>query len=468
MFKLFVFCFSHDSIALIHNLCEWLTNLFRSDIYKPYLNRVFLMCSVFILVFISLCYYNFLSINILERKLQILIQTTVDVTKRFHGFYINADSKHYDEGVHFEKIDNGELGIIVKNSGDIHQLNNGMSQLKNEIEEIIGSDLLWTVAVIEKANVAGEVTHFLPLREAYISLDESRHSRNSWISRTIAGESIDKSYRIFNENNVRLTEPYYEKGSSEYIRSILYPVYIDKEIQAIIIVDFKNALIETCINKYNKENHTTLALTDVNHVFSYRFSLPHSITKEKNYISWNFSNIIIQALLFTIIIIIIINVVISFYRKTWKDYYYDSMTGFYRRDHYEPKLNKMTNASVIICDIDHFKSINDTYGHDVGDMVIHEVTKRIRKSIRDTDIAIRWGGEEFVIILPKMKCNDLIHKSEHIRKSVSFGKINEISVTISLGCTHQNPGENIISTLKRADKALYQSKSLGRNKTTFL
>ncbi|MZG82864.1 hypothetical protein E5N05_20285, partial [Photobacterium sp. CAIM 1938] len=213
------------------------------------MNRGILGFAVFILVFISLCYYNFLSINTIERKLQTVIQTTVDVTKRFYGFYINADSKHYDKGVHFEKVDNGELGIIVNDSGDIHQLNNAMSQLKKEIEGIIGSDLLWTVAVIEKANASGEVTHFLPLREAYISLDETRHNRSGWISRTISDESIDKSYRIFNENNVRLTAPYYEEGSGKYIRSILYPVYIDKEIQAIIIVDFKDALISSCIYK---------------------------------------------------------------------------------------------------------------------------------------------------------------------------------------------------------------------------
>ncbi len=432
------------------------------------MNRGILGFAVFILVFISLCYYNFLSINTIERKLQTVIQTTVDVTKRFYGFYINADSKHYDKGVHFEKIDNGELGIIVNDSGDIHQLNNAMSQLKKEIEGIIGSDLLWTVAVIEKANASGEVTHFLPLREAYISLDETRHNRSGWISRTISDESIDKSYRIFNENNVRLTAPYYEEGSGKYIRSILYPVYIDKEIQAIIIVDFKDALINSCIHKYNKENHTSLALTDIDHLFSFKFSLPHSISEEKNYIGWNFSDVLIQTLFLSIVILLVINIILGFYEKTWKEYHYDSMTGFYRRDHYEYKLNKLTNTSVIICDIDHFKSINDTYGHDVGDMVIQEVTKRIRKSIRDTDIAIRWGGEEFVIIFPKMKCNELINKSEFLRTSVSLRKFNEISVSISLGCTHQNSGENIMSTLKRADKALYQSKNLGRNKTTLL
>jgi len=119
--------------------------------------------------------------------------------------------------------------------------------------------------------------------------------------------------------------------------------------------------------------------------------------------------------------------------------------------------------SLIFLDIDNFKKLNDTLGHLVGDRVLVDVTKTIRKSIRKSDIAIRWGGEEFLVLLPNTK--DPLPVAEKIRK-----KISELTyegcgqITVSIGSTVYLPGDTIDYMLRRADQALYKAKRLGKNR----
>lgn len=93
----------------------------------------------------------------------------------------------------------------------------------------------------------------------------------------------------------------------------------------------------------------------------------------------------------------------------------DLMTHFYRRDYYEKKLLSQKSFCLLIIDIDNFKSINDTYGHEVGDEVIRTVAERVNQCIRQSDIAIRWGGEEFILSFPVMTREQLALKAEEIR-----------------------------------------------------
>lgn len=135
------------------------------------------------------------------------------------------------------------------------------------------------------------------------------------------------------------------------------------------------------------------------------------------------------------------------------------MTGLYRRDFYEMKLNHMSGKSIIIVDIDKFKEINDKHGHFKGDEVITEVCRRLRQCIRGDDLAIRWGGEEFVIVLSNVSCIDLFNRSEAIRISVSESPIAGMNVSVSIGAAI---GQKLSfkRTLKMADTALYQSKKM--------
>ncbi|MDB5194601.1 MAG: diguanylate cyclase [Parcubacteria group bacterium] len=125
------------------------------------------------------------------------------------------------------------------------------------------------------------------------------------------------------------------------------------------------------------------------------------------------------------------------------------------------------NVSFIFFDIDHFKQVNDTYGHDAGDEALKAVADTIRMSVREGDTAARFGGEEIALTLVGATERDAEHKAEDIRRqieNIKFGKYPELKLTISAGVASAEQGSTIEDILKRADKALYNAKGSGRNK----
>ncbi|MEH2921724.1 diguanylate cyclase [Samsonia erythrinae] len=128
---------------------------------------------------------------------------------------------------------------------------------------------------------------------------------------------------------------------------------------------------------------------------------------------------------------------------------------------------KQKSFALIALDIDHFKRINDTYGHDVGDIVIRHMGQLIRASSRDTDILCRSGGEEFLILLPETTLDEAINTAERLRQCVQESTLPVVgNITISLGVALWQPGDNRIAiehAFKMADDALYQAKQKGRN-----
>lgn len=157
----------------------------------------------------------------------------------------------------------------------------------------------------------------------------------------------------------------------------------------------------------------------------------------------------------------------------------DRLTELYNRGHWEECLNRefsrykryQTISSVVMFDIDHFKRVNDTYGHQAGDEVIRQVADAIRKSLRKSDIAGRYGGEEFGIILGNSDAAAAMQYCERLRQTISELVIeyeeHRISFTVSLGISEiNNTLETPTAWLEQADKALYASKEGGRNQTT--
>lgn len=147
----------------------------------------------------------------------------------------------------------------------------------------------------------------------------------------------------------------------------------------------------------------------------------------------------------------------------------DYLTGLPNRRFIDRKLNEMKNQpapfSVILFDIDHFKHINDRYGHDVGDKVLKKFAFLIQENIRAEDIVGRWGGEEFMIIANGVTFQEAAEFAERLRKLVeeSYFLHGEI-VTASFGVTEYKLKERLQELLKRADIALYLAKANGRNK----
>jgi len=153
----------------------------------------------------------------------------------------------------------------------------------------------------------------------------------------------------------------------------------------------------------------------------------------------------------------------------------DALTGLYGRPFWQEQaavslrkfLKSGTPSCMLMLDIDHFKQINDTYGHDVGDMVLCGLAHVIRGSIRATDCAGRFGGDEFIILLPDTPLEDALIMAERIRKKVAslrLRKVPDLHLTCSIGVAclekhHHDLGE----WMKEADTALYQVKKAGRD-----
>jgi len=157
----------------------------------------------------------------------------------------------------------------------------------------------------------------------------------------------------------------------------------------------------------------------------------------------------------------------------------DGLTKLFNRSHWEVCLQaefkrwtrSQSPSSLVILDIDHFKSVNDTYGHTVGDDVIRHLASLIKKHGRETDISGRYGGEEFVVLLADTSIENALIFAERLRKEVaqSIVKHNDIdlSYTISLGIAEINPAiKTYEEWIEHADTALYRSKETGRNKVT--
>ena len=117
--------------------------------------------------------------------------------------------------------------------------------------------------------------------------------------------------------------------------------------------------------------------------------------------------------------------------------------------------------AVLMLDLDYFKGINDTYGHAMGDAVLKQVGQILRSAVRRTDRVYRYGGEEFVVILPQIDLRVAYERAEQIRLSIAQNvKVCDETVTCSIGIAH---GIDIKSTFLIADQALYQAKKSGRN-----
>ncbi|HEY3796932.1 MAG TPA: PleD family two-component system response regulator [Caulobacteraceae bacterium] len=155
----------------------------------------------------------------------------------------------------------------------------------------------------------------------------------------------------------------------------------------------------------------------------------------------------------------------------------DQLTGLHNRRYMTGQLGALVNRAVrggdpvsaLMVDLDHFKKVNDSFGHDVGDEVLREFAVRLASNVRAIDLPCRYGGEEFVVIMPDTKLADAQNIAERIRRHVAGSPVRTstgeaLQVTISVGvAATTGPGDSAEGLLKRADEALYAAKAAGRN-----
>lgn len=174
----------------------------------------------------------------------------------------------------------------------------------------------------------------------------------------------------------------------------------------------------------------------------------------------------------------------SHVRSLEKDLIHDSLTGLKTRAFFEEEANLYLDSirtihatkrkewfgfkhmSFLFLDVDHFKNVNDTYGHDIGDSVLKKVAGAVSRSLRGGDTAARFGGEEMVVSLLGANEDDAFHTALRINelvKGLRFEEAPDLRVTISIGIVTADDNSSLEELLNRADKALYEAKENGRN-----
>ena len=160
----------------------------------------------------------------------------------------------------------------------------------------------------------------------------------------------------------------------------------------------------------------------------------------------------------------------------------DGITNVFNRRYFDIHIEKMLASSLasakplslMLLDIDHFKMVNDTYGHQSGDEVLKQLPQRVARCVRPTDLFARYGGEEFVVLLPDTSIQNAAVIAERIRKSIDQESFHipvepgALHKTISIGVTLLEDGDTVKTMLERADKALYHVKNTGRNKVAVI
>ncbi len=150
---------------------------------------------------------------------------------------------------------------------------------------------------------------------------------------------------------------------------------------------------------------------------------------------------------------------------------HDKLTGAYNRDFFDTRKDlwiqelkyKELELGIIMLDIDFFKDVNDTYGHNCGDLILKRLVSVINSTIRQEDMLVRWGGEEFIIVSYVSSLENLYNIAQNIREKIEVESFEQVgNITCSFGVTLYKD-ESIENTIERADQALYEAKKGGRN-----
>jgi len=202
------------------------------------------------------------------------------------------------------------------------------------------------------------------------------------------------------------------------------------------------------------------------HSLNNYLELYEALIDKENYIKINQDSFIIQAskieethILFTLTNITDISSKLNI----------DPLTGIYRKNYLNDIASKILKDNekfaLVVLDLDDFKKINDTYGHQVGDNILKEFVKLVKIQIRKEDIFARWGGEEFLLLMKDTTPQDVKHRIESIRTQIDeyiFDVVEHITCSFGIACTTKD--DDIDSLLYRADKALYEAKATGKNR----
>ncbi len=302
------------------------------------------------------------------------------------------------------------------------------------------------------------------------------------------------------EKKLKISNLYKDEAGKDLMISLSAPVFTNDSFKGVVSIDIgldilnkylKNEHILGDLYLVNKENYILAATSSFDLteklIYSPKNSVKIEITKNELYLIniQNSNQIKLKAFrnaLWKILILFLIlnlTIIVFYLKKLLLKVEYiaktDSLTKLLNRRTLESEIKSLINVSnrykqdlsFLLIDIDFFKKINDTYGHQIGDEVLIEISKLFIEKTRDYDVIGRYGGEEFFIALANTNINDAFILAERIRKNaklIKIGKLN-INLTISIGCTQLKENDTYFKILKRIDTLLYKAKGTGRDIT---
>lgn len=398
-----------------------------------------------------------------------LIQNFRYFSDSIYRYQMNAMNAKSSEVSKYKDI------IILRNPGerygvdDVKDVEKELNYLISTLENnLVIKDSLWTVA-----NIFPNYMLVKPFRKEYVSHvnNEMKFDGQGYFTYLLNSDGVQSELNFDTTiyETISVFGPY-DEITGENIFTLTFPLYLDRQVKSIIVVDVKSDFIARFINRYNLNNFSYFKLNR-NEIAPFIFN-----TLAMQNINSTYESIVNIPVLYVVFVFtfffflsLVVNVFIKYINNYIKYNSIDQLTGFYKRDKYKlSETSRLVNCIAIV-DIDLFKNINDSFGHAKGDDVITEVCNRISSTIKPTDIAIRWGGEEFVIIFGDViEFKQFSELLDGLLFSVNRTCIFELPVTVSIGGVISKDKLLFTDAFIYADKALYESKGTGRNKQTII
>ena len=300
------------------------------------------------------------------------------------------------------------------------------------------------------------------------------------ISKNYLNSSMDKNQILEYYITSAVSNNFYEEKFSQCDINIISKETIEK-INSNLKVEIKEILDDF------KPFVTDIKLGDIDYVLSFlpiksfdksintyiiSYIKDDEISEAK--ISFYLNFFIANLIIISLIVLYLLRVNFLEKKIFIKKAYTDALTNLLNRAKFNFDVNELINSenlneySLILYDIDFFKKVNDTYGHDVGDIVLKEFSNITKNSLRKDDLVYRWGGEEFIALVKTTLKDDLVKISEKMRIAVENYTFTGIkNLTSSFGVVCANSSDTIDSLVKKADEALYTAKQTGRNRVVF-
>lgn len=373
----------------------------------------------------------------------------------------------------------GALSIYIRYNPEFTDPNSGLFFVWNEKTQDFApykvtdfstapkEELVWYDIPVEN----GKATWMEPYENNYIDCDMISYVVPYYIQGELVGIiGMDINYEYLKELINSITV--YETGHAFLVnKQGKVIVHKDYELYHSLLLPEEISHAKKCVSgdmvqyEYSNKEKTTVYSETKNNMFLCVTAPNAEIYKASHDL---INKTILLGVLSFVIILIISTIII---RKLFLLSETDELTGIYNRKYFiqayqEKKKGNLANYSLFLFDIDHFKGVNDTYGHNIGDQAIVNVATTAKKILGKQSVIARWGGDEFIGLIPASRARDLL---ETLRTTVASHEDNIYgSVTLSIGLTTINPELNFTEISEKADMALYTSKLSGRNRITSL